>query len=256
MNLLEARNLKARIGGRDICASLDFSLAPGEIWAVLGRNGIGKTTLLHTLGGLRAAASGSVRVDGIEITEWSRKRLAARLGVLFQDSNDAFPCSVVETALSGRYAHLPFWSFTDAQDLSRARLELAAVDLAGMEQRQVDTLSGGERRRLAIATLFLQAPRIWLLDEPNNHLDLRHQVGLLSLLVDRARRSGGGAVMTLHDVNLALRFCSHALLLVDAETVLTGTVGECLNEENLGRLYRCSIRRISDGRGGHFFHAA
>jgi len=249
MTLLTTRGLDVQIAGRPICRSLDLALAAGEIWAMLGRNGAGKTTLLHTLAGLRPAQAGSVQLDGRDLKDWDGMALARRRGVMFQDSNDTFPATVLETVLTGRHPHLSFWALEGARDRALAGAALAEVDLAADANRLVNTLSGGERRRVAIATLLAQSPVAWLLDEPSNHLDLRHQVELLSLLVRRARENNGLVLMSLHDVNLALRFCTHALLMVDADTVLSGPVSDVINEENLQRLYGHGVTRLR-GEGG------
>ena len=249
MNLLTTQGLAVQIAGRPICNSLDLALAPGEIWGILGRNGAGKTTLLHTLAGLRPVQAGSVRLDGRELKDWHAMALARRRGIMFQDSNDTFPATVLETVLTGRHPHLSFWALESAQDRALAQAALAEVELASDAERLVNTLSGGERRRVAIATLLVQSPAVWLLDEPSNHLDLRHQVELLTLLVRRAQQDNGLILMTLHDVNLALRFCTHALLLVDADTVLSGPVSRVINAENLQRLYGHGVIRLQ-GEGG------
>lgn len=249
MTLLATRGLSVRIAGRPICNGLDLALAPGEVWAVLGRNGAGKTTLLHTLAGLRPPQAGSVQVDGRDLRDWDGMALARRRGVLLQDSQDTFPATVLETVLTGRHPHLSFWALEGAQDRALAQAALEDVELAADGQRMVNTLSGGERRRAAIATLLVQSPAVWLLDEPSNHLDLRHQVELLSLLVQRARQNNGLILMSLHDVNLALRFCTHALLLVDADTVLAGPVAGVINAANLQRLYGHAVLNLRDGSG-------
>lgn len=249
MTALATRGLTVAIAGRRICAAQDLSFAAGEVWAVLGRNGSGKTTLLHTLAGLRPPHSGAVLLDGRGLEEWSPMTLARRRGVLFQDSQDTFPTTVLETVLAGRHPHLSFWALEGAEDRALALAALRDVDLDGAGARLVTTLSGGERRRVAIATLLVQQPAVWLLDEPSNHLDLRHQVQLLALLVARARDGNGVLLMSLHDVNLALRFCTHALLLADADTVLAGPVGEIIDAGNLARVYGHGVRELRDSSG-------
>lgn len=249
MTLLATRALEVRIAGRQVCEGLDVSFGAGETWAVLGRNGAGKTTLLHTLAGLRPCQSGAVLVEGRDLGMWEPKALARRRGVLFQDSQDTFPATVLETVLTGRHPHLSFWAMESAADRALAEAALRAVDLAAAGPRLVTTLSGGERRRVAIATLLAQDPAVWLLDEPSNHLDLHHQVELLSLLVRRAVERRGLILMSLHDVNLALRFCTHALLLVGAGTVIAGPADEVINAANLERMYGHGVRELRDGTG-------
>lgn len=254
MNLLTAQALKLAIGSRVICMDLDFTLKSGEYWALLGCNAIGKTTLLHTLAGLRRADRGSIQIDGIDLRAWGRKALARVLGILFQDSQDTFPCSVLDAVLTGRHPHLPFWRVEGPNEVGMAERALAAVELADLTGRQVDTLSGGERRRLAIATLLVQDPVIWLLDEPANHLDMRHQAGMLALILARVRERNGALVMALHDVNMALRCCTHAALMVDEATIICGPVADVVNVQNLERMYGCPVRCIGTGDGRKFYY--
>jgi iron complex transport system ATP-binding protein len=125
---------------------------------------------------------------------------------------------------------------------------LEKVSLATLASRQVTTLSGGERRRLALATLLVQQPQIWLLDEPTNHLDLHQQMILLALVVRQASLNNGGVVMVLQDVNLVPRFCTHVMLMVDADTRIQGTVDEVMTGENLCRLYGHTISMVQQGQ--------
>jgi iron complex transport system ATP-binding protein len=154
-----------------------------------------------------------------------------------QDTPDPFPANVLDTALIGRHPHLSRWQWESPEDIERARVALAQVDLAGrIEQRSVTTLSGGERRRLALACLLVQAPALLLLDEPTNHLDLRHQHHLLQLLRQQAH-DGAGIVMVLHDINHVVRYCDHVLLLFGNGEICHGLQSEILNAEVLSRLY-------------------
>ena len=134
-------------------------------------------------------------------------------------------------------------------------MALAQLNLSLMQARQVDTLSGGERRRLAIATLFLQDPVLWLLDEPTNHLDFHHQIQILDLVGQRVRDRNGALLMVLHDVNLISRYCSHAILMPGTEQVLCGEVATVINKSNLETLYRHPIHEISSGDRNFYFPA-
>ncbi|MCK9530028.1 MAG: ABC transporter ATP-binding protein [Gammaproteobacteria bacterium] len=251
---LQANGLDVAMAGRRLITGLELDFAPGQCWALLGQNGTGKTTLLHTLAGLRAAAAGKVQYAGRPLGAWRRRLLARHVGLLPQDTADPFPATVLETALLGRHPHRSAWSPDSAADLALARAALATVDLAGLESRSVARLSGGERRRLAIATLLTQDPAVLLLDEPFNHLDLRHTVGVLTQL--RALAVQGRCVlMSLHDPNLAVRGCDHTLLLYGDGHWAAGGVTEMLTEENLGRLYGYPVKAVAGPHGPVFVAA-
>ena len=255
MELLEARSLAVTIGGRVICENLDFNLQRGQCWGMLGGNGIGKTTILRTLAGLHTDWHGEILIDKRHLRDWKRKKLAQKLGMLFQDSVDVFPVTVMETVLSGRYPYIPVLAMEGPGDRRIAEQALATVALDKMQQRQVDSLSGGERRRLAIATLMVQDPDIWLLDEPTNHLDLHHQVSLLQQILDKVQYQQGALMMVLHDINLLTRFCTHAMLIIDKDNIICGESTEVLTTEHLSALYRHPVKKV-ESKDGHFFYPA
>jgi iron complex transport system ATP-binding protein len=243
--ILAARALEVEIAGIRICAPLDFTVEAGQCWAILGRNGAGKTTLLATLAGLRPASAGTIEIEGRASSSLSPRELARLRALLPQDDNDPFPATVLETALVGRHPHLGRWQWEGAEDLRVAREALAAVDMADAEARDVRTLSGGERRRVTLAAVLAQEPRLFLLDEPSSHLDLAHQVAVLDRLTALARSEGRAVIMALHDVNLAARCCDHVLLL-DRGTASAGPAQELLTSERLSALYGLPLRNLRD----------
>lgn len=247
MALLRARHLSCRIGERTLWRELDLTLKQGECWGILGGNGSGKTTLLHTLAGLRAPSSGQVQLDDMALSSFSRRDIAIRLGLLLQDSHDVFPATVWESVLSGRHPHLGRWQQESADDHSLASEALQQMDLIGLECRPVQSLSGGERRRLAVATLLTQNPALLLLDEPLNHLDLRHQQRLLQLLHQLCNDSGKTVAMVLHDPNQALHYCDHVLLLKGDGSWKADRSENLLTAESLSDLYGCSIQELNQG---------
>jgi iron complex transport system ATP-binding protein len=244
--MLHAHNLTLTIAGRTLCASLDAELKAGENWVILGANGSGKTTLLHALAGLRAPDAGHIQIEGSEVGSLPPRTRARRIGVLFQEAESEFPATVLETVLTGRYPHLDRWQWEGAQDYRAAEAALEAVGLSDLARRPLATLSGGERRRVEIAALLAQDAPICLLDEPTNHLDLRHQVQVLELLAGRARRPGHINVFVLHDVNLAARFGTHAILLFDHGECRHGPLADMLNRSHLEQMYHCRLREIRD----------
>lgn len=249
--ILSVRDLAVSIGPHRVCGGLDFDLAPGARLAILGKNGAGKSTLLATLAGLRAPDRGTIQLDGRTYAELGLAAAARWRGWLGQDRSDPFASTVLDTVLTGRHPHLGRWAWETAPDRAIASAALAAMGLAGMEQREIRTLSGGERQRAAIATLLAQEPRLYLLDEPLAHLDLNHQIATLEFLRQRARMAPVAFAMVLHDPNFALRFCDRALLLFGDGTHLAGPAATVIDAANLSRLYGHPLRRIDAPRFAH-----
>ncbi|WP_166267787.1 ABC transporter ATP-binding protein [Marinobacter caseinilyticus] len=236
MSALTTELLVIDIPGRADGRALDLDLQPGQVWGVLGPNGAGKTTLLHTLAGLRAPRSGQVRISGQPLAQMRRRAVAQQLGLIFQERQDGFPATVLETALIGRHPYLSPWRMEGAEEFQRANEALAALDVGHLKDRLVSTLSGGERQRVAIATVLTQAPDIWLADEPTNHLDLHHQSAVMALL-NRQAQSGRTVFMCLHDLNMAARWCDHVLLLYPDGEACWGPAAEMLVPEALEALF-------------------
>ena len=241
-------NVSVRAGARELVRELCVQFAPGEVVAILGRNGSGKTLTLHTLAGLRRAAAGEVWLDGTPLLEFKRRSVALRLGLLPQDLEDAFVTTAMETVLIGRHPHLALWQWETAEDERLARAALAAVDLQDFAVRHTDTLSGGEQRRVAVAALLAQQPGIFLLDEPTNHLDPHHQLAVLGLFRGLADQ-GRTVVTTLHDPTLAARFADRALLLFGDGRWSLGPVSSALTADSLSELYLAPMMELGkDGR--------
>lgn len=215
--LLETVDLRVQVLVRDharvLADHLNLQVRHGEFWCLLGPNGAGKTLLLHTLAGARAPAAGRVQMDGRSLSAWRAGELACKRGMLPQQVHDAFGAPVLDVVLQGRHPHLSRWSWEGDEDRALARDALRRVDLAGFEQRDVTTLSGGERQRVALATLLVQDPPLALLDEPLAHLDLSHQIAMAELMAAEVRERGRAVVMSVHDLSLAQRVGTHALLL-------------------------------------------
>ena len=244
MPSLRTQKLSIEIASKPVCDKLDLELEPGQVWGILGRNGIGKTTLLHTLAGLRPATGGEIFLNGQNLNQLPRKTIAKHLGLLLQHTEDAFPATVLETVLTGRHPHIANWQWESQDDIELAHQALEQVDMQALANRPVNALSGGERQRVAIAMLLTQDPDIFLLDEPNSHLDLHYQVRLLQSLCEYAREQKRIVLMSLHDINLAARFCDHLLFLGGEGKTLAGKADKLLNEKDLSDLFLHPISTI------------
>ncbi len=242
--LLRTWALSIQAGGHVLIRDLDLAAHAGDCIGILGRNGTGKTTLLHTLAGLLPPASGSLTLGGRELRHWPRRALARHVGIVFQHHTDEMPATVMETALLGRFPHSRAWRWESDHDHSLAEQALEQMGLLALAQRQVHSLSGGERQRLALAALLAQSPRVMLLDEPGNHLDIGFQLRSLERLRDQAIRQRAALLFATHDINLAARYCNSILLLDGSGRHRSGTAREVLNEADLGRAYQCRVHAL------------
>lgn len=245
---LAAHGLTIRAGARLLVRELDLPFRPGELVAILGRNGSGKTLTLHALAGLGTPAAGEVLLNGTPLTQLGRRAIARQIGILTQDREEGLPSTVLESVLIGRNPHLRPLQWETAADQRIAETCLARLDLGAFVERKLETLSGGEQRRVALAALLAQDPAIFLLDEPTNHLDPHHQVGVLELFHGLAR-SGHTVIATLHDPTLAARFADRVLLLHGNGRWQAGPVEETLTAAALEELYLTRIVELrAEGR--------
>ncbi|MGW8247746.1 MAG: ABC transporter ATP-binding protein [Acidiferrobacterales bacterium] len=260
---LESSGLQLRVGERVLVSGLNFRMRAGETWIILGANGSGKTTLLHTLAGLRKPDAGSVRLDGKAIEQFTHRQRARYIGILFQDYEVLFPGSVIDTVLTSRYPYSG-WAqlFGDSDDDRRvAEQALSSLELLEFARRNMTSLSGGERRRVQIAALAAQTVPIQLLDEPSNHLDLRHQIQVLDYIVRGKFMSPGLQVndrlnvIAIHDINLALQYGTHAILLYPDGTGHAGPVDEIVEQNSLEAIYQCRLQSVRHDQQTLYFPA-
>ena len=249
------KNLSIVISGTQICQGLDLEFSTGQVWCVLGCNGVGKTTLLKTLAGLRPPNSGNVRLNGRPVQRVARRQRAQQLSMLFQDSETLFPTTVLETVLTGRHPWISPLRGEGARDRDKAMAALERVGMAHLAGRSMSSLSGGERRRVDLAAVFVQESECVLLDEPGNHLDMHHQVAVLGGMVQQWKSQGGLVILVMHDVNLALRFSDHLLLLFGDGEVEHGPAQGIATAATLTRLYHHQMVSLDSPQGRWYLPA-
>lgn len=230
MTRLSTENLSVGIQEKCFVHRLSMTFNPGEIWGIFGPNGAGKTTLLHTLAGLLKPQSGAIMIDSTPIQNIKPKERAKKIGVLFQDIDFPFPSTVLESAMIGRfpYQSQSFYHLTEDQEI--ALEALASMNLTHFLHRNVQTLSGGEKRRLAIATLLTQDPQILMLDEPTNHLDIEHQVQLLKQLKTFAKHKNKTIIMILHNLSHLAHYCDKTLVFNYLDQLFCGDTSHMIAE--------------------------
>ena len=243
---IECRRVTLRAGARLLVDGLDLRVEAGSRWVVLGPNGAGKSTLLATLAGARGVDGGSVLLGGRPVEQWDVQTLAARRALLPDGWLDPFAATVLDTVLTARYR----LGDADEHGSRIAEKWLAHFDCAGLLQRDVRSLSRGERQRVAIATALSQETPLLLLDEPIAHQDPRHQ----ALVIDElARLHEHTLVASLHDLNAAVRMASHALLLSGRGDWIAGPAPQVLTADKLSVLFETPIDRLPLALGGGYF---
>ncbi|MDE2428522.1 MAG: ABC transporter ATP-binding protein [Burkholderiales bacterium] len=240
-------DLHLQIGQRHLLRHLNWQIHAGECWCIIGRNGAGKSTLLRTLAGLRPADGGQILLDDKLLQDWPLSALAQKRAFLPQGRADAFGYSAIETVLSARHPYHDAHYWESADDVELAMQALHAVDMADLAQRDVRSLSGGERQRVAIAALLAQDAQMMLLDEPANALDLAHQVSAMHLFARLCAEQHKSVVMVSHDLNLAYRIATHALLLMGDGSWMAGAASATLTAENLSLCLGHPIERFQHG---------
>lgn len=252
--LLEVRALTLGIGRRTLIRNLSMCVQAGEVWCILGVNGVGKTMFLNTLVGLRRVESGVICFSGKACLSaqprdrWSVMDAARLRGFLPQTIHDAFSAPVLDIVLMGRHPHLSRWGWEGEAEREIAVAALHAVGLAALAGRDITTLSGGERQRAAIAALLAQDAPLLLMDEPTTHLDLHHQIMILRHLVRLARDRDKALMFSIHDLNLAFRFATHAMLFREDGVVDIGPINEVMNDAALSRAFRYPVVQMQAGR--------
>jgi len=248
--LLEAERVSFAYGKTPILRDVSLAVAPGELVGVIGPNGGGKTTLVRLLSAVLAPAAGSVRLAGRPLATYRRRELARRLAVVPQDPMVEFPFTALEVVLMGRAPHLPALAFPGARDLAVARAAMARLDVAGLEDRPLDRIPGGERQRVLLARALAQEPEVLLLDEPTTHLDLRHQAGIHEAVRDLRRERGVAVVSVLHDLNLAALYCDRLALLAGGRIVREGRPADVLTADVLRAAYGTDVHVVANALTG------
>ncbi len=253
--MLQIENLCLTVPGKTLLSNLSMHIRPGECWGVLGANGSGKSSLLHALSGLKMPQSGDIRLAGGLIQSYGVRERAQRIGILLQEYQAAFYDTVFEYVLLGRYAYARGWGGRSQADVKHAEDAITALELQGLRARILPTLSGGERQRARIAQLFAQDTSILCLDEPLQHLDVRHQHRVMTSLRELAYNQQKAVIVVLHDPLWAGRFCDHVLLLYEGGAAECGLSDDVLTAANMQRLYQCVIREINLPEGKYYVPA-
>lgn len=237
---------KAHLGYGELTVLYDVTLevAPGEVLAVIGPNGVGKSTLVRVASGLLPPLSGRIGINGANLNQLSPSERARYVSVVPQATNLPPTFRAIDVVLMGRTPYLGWLETEDDKDRAVAREAMERTDTLELTDRPIGQLSGGEQQRLLIARALAQAAPIMLLDEPTAHLDLKHQDRVLGLVRDLSRNENLAVLMALHDLNLVSRFADRVVLLSDGVVRKLGEPQAVLQPGLLAEVYGIGIQVV------------
>ena len=235
--MIAAKGLTVGYAGRTVIDAADLSVAEGERLALVGPNGAGKSSLLRAVTGVLAPRAGSVELLGEPVQDVARKKLARTIAVVPEVADLPFAMPVAEVVALGRLPHEPPLTGLRPADTTAVDAAIERIGITDLRRRDMRELSMGERQLVFIAVAVAQAAPILVLDEPTAHLDIRHQVDVMELLVDLNERDGTTVLAVLHDLALAAHFFPRIVVLAEGRIVGDGSPAETLRADRIREVF-------------------
>ncbi len=252
MAMLSVHDLSYGYSARPVLRNIGFSVPAGTICGLLGPNASGKTTLLKCINGILKPAGGQVQIGGRVVAELSRKTLAGLMAMVPQLATVAFSFTALQMVVMARTAELGAFGTPSRKDYRDAEQALAELGLMHLKDRGFNELSGGERQMVLLARALFQNPCMLLLDEPTSHLDFRNQHIVLDMVRTVTRARNLTTIVTLHDPNLALRYCSRMVMMKQGRVHREGAAEDVFEEEALEAMYGMKVSIESNCSGKCF----
>ncbi len=235
--ILSVEGLEFSYPSHKVLKDVSFSLKKGECLAILGTNGTGKSTLLKSINRILKPEKGTVTIDGDVVQTMKRTKLAQKIGYVSQ-SNQSFRTTVFDTVLIGRKPYIKL--DVTKKDLDIVNKAIEIMELEEYSLRYIDELSGGEFQKVIIARALAQEPDILMFDEPTSSLDLKNQLEVINIIKKVVKEKGISAIVTIHDLNLSLRFADKFILLKDGKIYAAGGM-EIITPKNIEKVYSVPV---------------
>lgn len=235
--ILSMEDVSIQLGHRTIVHAASLDVDQGEIVGLLGPNGCGKSTLLRSVFRVLRPFSGRILLQGRDVWKQSTAWVGRRVGVVLQNGPLDFPLDVIDVVMQGRTARKRLLEPDNDEDRAIARAALDSIGLSGFEKRSFEELSGGERQRVLVAQALTSQPELFVMDEPLNHLDLRHQHDLMRIL----NRLGTSTLIAMHDLNMAARYCDRIVLMSEGCILTAGKPAEILRPALIDEVYHVPV---------------
>lgn len=249
-NMLEVERIFVSYETQTVLRDVSFSVNAGQILAVIGPNGVGKSTLIRALSGILPLRSGKISVGGSDISHLRPAERAKLIAVVPQVHTLPPAFTGYEVVRLGRTPHLGWLGNFSEQDVEITKKAMRRTDTLALVERRVGEISGGEQQRLLLARALAQQTPVLMLDEPTSHLDLKYQIGFLDHVQSLTRQDNLTVVITLHDLNLVSRYADRVALLVNEKLLACGAPQEVLTPELLSGAYQLALHTLTDPRTG------
>jgi len=247
---LRINNIACRYETTNVLENINFSAKGGDFIGIIGPNASGKSTLLKSISKVLKPYTGVVLLNERDVYTFKSAEIAKNLAVVPQESVISFAFTALEVVLMGRTPHLNRFEMESTQDLIIAQKSMELTNTWYLAERPIDTLSGGEKQRIIIARALTQEPRVLLLDEPTDHLDINHQIEILDLIKRLSKEEEMIVIGVFHDLNIASQYCDRLILLHKGRIFAAGGAGDVLTGENIEKVYGVKVTVKQDDVSG------
>lgn len=245
MDILSVKNVSYEADGQKLLRDISLDIPKGSFVGIIGPNGSGKSTLLKTIYRINKASTGTVYLNGTDMSRMTNREIARQMAVVAQENPINFDFSVMEIMMIGLYAKRPLLSADSPKDIQACEEALNSVGMLDFKNRSFLSLSGGEKQKVLIASAFARNPELIILDEPTNHLDVGYQFLIMDIM---KQRKGVTVFTSMHDMNMAVKYCDYVITLQSGSIYAVGTPREVLTQENLRKLFHVNTE-IDPGSG-------
>ena len=240
--MVRVDHLDFKYAHADILSQVTLDSSPGECMSIVGPNGAGKSTLVKCIVGLLAPRNGRVKIDGENLADMKRMKIAQKVGYVPQSQSSLFPIRVFDMVLLGRRPHLS-WKSSD-NDLVKAMKSLVILKIENLAMKNFNEISGGQQQKVIIARALAQETEILLLDEPISNLDIKHQLEVMTLLRELSKKHRITSIIVVHDLNIAARFSDKIVMMKSGQVVTHGTPEKVFTKENIRNVYDVEVEIV------------
>lgn len=250
MSVIQTKELAVGYGVRTVVGDINLDALRGQFICLLGPNGSGKSTIIRSLAGLLRPVGGSVYLKGEHLYSIEPRDLAKTMAVVLTERLSPGLIKVFDLAAMGRHPYTDFFGHLAKKDAEKTREALRLVNAGMLAERYFNELSDGEKQKVLIARALVQEPEVMILDEPTSHLDLKHRLEVMAILRRLAQEKGITVILSLHEVDMALKSCELALLVKNGKILAYGPPEEILSDEMVAELYDIDRANFSNCLGG------